>query len=135
MMLPLILFSLCGCSLLVAYTLLRYSQVVHYIRIPGSLLDDWSREREDVIVIDLRGPKGCVSGALHVSPREIFDLFRWIPPEAKLVLCGQMEIDASRSDIDSALSSVGINIVYVPSEEARAAQSPISPDLANVKQS
>lgn len=134
-MIPLILFSLCGCSLVVACTLLRYSQEVHYVRIPGSLLDHWRRKRQDLIVIDLRAAKGCMSGVLHVSPREIFDLFRWIPPETKLVLCGQKEIQECRSDIDSALSSVGINVVYVVIEGARAAQAPISSDLAHVEQS
>lgn len=115
-MLPLILFSIAGCSFLIACSLLRADPSIKYVGISHSLLNQWVRHREDLIILDLRPRRGSIPSALRVSVRQVSQLLPWMPSKTTLVLCGQGEIDRYRTTIEAALVHVGINVVYVPDE-------------------
>lgn len=100
MEIALTLYVIFATAALIWCSIPRTRPSVNYVTISRTMLNCLRHSNDDLVVVEVRGARRSVSqGALNVPADRLPLLLRWIPPRAKLVLCGASEILRCRGEI------------------------------------
>lgn len=116
--LPLIIYAVFATVVLVFCTISRMGPRVEYIGIPIETLKNLARNRDDLIVVDLRKAKNeIISNSLRVPVEELKGFLQWVPEHCTLVLRGSKELACCRDQIEMTLFRRGLQFVFVVDDD------------------